>query len=194
MKLPKISIARIVFGLLGVVVILMTIAYVTKPSLFNFGVSDEVALSVPVASSTYSNAKFGVSFAYAPNLLLSERDLVVNGSGVHLVAINQKKEGQYAAGEGDPGINISIFPNPAHMPLPEWLQSMHNGSTGGFDYKEAIIGGERAIIYTATGLYESDNAAIAKGNFVYVFSGSWITRSDALLKVFSSLLSTVHFK
>ncbi len=148
-----------------------------------------------LTSGRYENN--GVAFSYPSSYDLQERDLTINDEVTHIVTLLPKGRTIPVNGEGGTAMTLSIFTPSKPQPLADWLRAMSSGSpapTGGFDYQEGTVGGEPALIYSATGLYESDNIAVMKDTHAYIFSSTWLTRDDRILKDFSSLISSVSFK
>lgn len=151
----------------------------------------------PVQSSlvAYRSDEHHIAFDYPDTYTLESHDFDITGvEGVYLVLM-PKGVTLPEGGEGPPTVTVSIFKNPTHMPLGDWIQKQSGmiPASGGWDYTETKIGGEEAIAYTSTGLYESDNVAVAYGERVYVFSASWLTREDQTLKDLALILPTVTF-
>lgn len=151
---------------------------------------------VVAVETTYKNEEVGVSFAYPDTYELQERNLTINGDMVRIITLLPKGVVIPEGGEGSTAITLAVFDEKEPISLTDWVHTMTNTfpvPTDGFDYQETEVGGEKALAYTSTGLYESDNVAIAKENKVYVFSASWLTRDDQILKDFTRLLASVSF-
>ena len=145
-----------------------------------------------VATSTYSNAALGFSFKYPDSYALQERDITINKAQVHIITLTQKGVVIPENNDGSTAITLSVFTVGKEASLPAWLQT--TVETGGsFDYQKGTLGSEPALVYTATGLYESDNIAAMHGGHGYILSSTWSSREDHILKDFNSLLSTVTF-
>jgi hypothetical protein len=98
--------------------------------------------------------------------------------------------------EGPPTITVYILRNPEKKSPLAWaeentLYSNINLKVG--DVTDSLIAGGKAIRYTADGLYASDNAIAAHGEYVYVFTGMYLERGSKIHSDFSSLLKTVRF-
>ena len=160
--------------------------------------ADEGKAPIVLESSeqTYQGEGVKVSFTYPDSYELQERNLTINDNMVRVITLLQKGVVIPEGGEGGTAITLAVFEEKEPISLTDWVHSMTNTfpvPTDGFDYQEIEVGGEKALAYTSTGLYESDNVAIAKGNKVYVFSASWLTRDDQILKDFARLLASVSF-
>lgn len=150
----------------------------------------------PSAMVQYSNDAYGISFAHPDSYGLEGRDMTINGEVVHLLTLTPKGVTIPEYGEGSTAITLSIFELSKKTSLEDWVHSMTNTypkPQGGFSYTERVVDGTRGVSYTSTGLYESDNIALMRGNRIYVFSVSWLTRNDIILKDFDTVLASVSF-
>ncbi len=101
------------------------------------------------------------------------------------------------ASEGPVFINVGIFPNPDHETIESWVQnSPHSNFALSKDQKmnATTLGGQKAYSYEHSGLFESDAIAVAHGDFIYLFEGSWADAHDTIRSDFQNLLKTVTFK
>lgn len=155
----------------------------------------EPVVTLPT-ENTYQSEGAGVSFKYSDSYELQERNLTINNEMVRVITLLQKGVVIPEGGEGGTAITVAIFEEKEPISLTDWVHSMTNTfpvPTDGFNYQEIEIGGEKALAYTSTGLYESDNIAVSKNGKVYVFSASWLTREDQILKDYSKLMTSVSF-
>lgn len=149
----------------------------------------------PPQEQKYTNEKFGVSFSHLDSYELQERSITINKEEVHIITLTPKGAAIPENGEGSTAITLSIFTTKPES-LKDWLKAMSNVSPsgeGGPTYVESVVGGEKALSYTSTGLYESTNIAVEKKGLVYVFSSSWMTKDDQILKDFDTLITSVAF-
>lgn len=149
------------------------------------------------APLVYDSVQDGITFSYPAHYTLQLHELdITTMTGKYLTLIPSEAQIP-VGGEGPPSITVGIFENPQKTPLADWLKIITNGApmpASGWDFAEGTVAGENAIAYTATGLYESDNVAVAHGTRVYLFSASWMTRDEATLKDLEFLLQSVRFK
>ncbi len=147
--------------------------------------------------SRYDSEQHGLSFSYSDRYKIEERDIEVNGTMAHFITLTRKDEVAPENGEGGPAINVAIFSDLGEKPLADWLSGITNSTpmpTTGWDYQEGTIAGETAIFYSSTGLYEADNAAVARDGKAYLISAGWLTREDQILKDYDALLQSLTFK
>ena len=99
------------------------------------------------------------------------------------------------ASEGPPAIAIQVFDNVEEYTLEEWIKG-----TSYSNYKLAIIddtltpttvGGEEALAYRYSGLFETNAVVVARGDTMYMFSADWLTPEDKNIRDFELLLETV---
>lgn len=181
-------IKKTVLGVLLVLILVLTAVGAVRFS----GKRAVQSSDIRVATSTYSNTSLGISFMYPDSYALQERDITINKDEVHIITLTQKGVVIPENGDGSTAITLSVFTTVKGVSLPGWLQATV-GAEGSFDYQKATLGGETALEYTATGLYESDNIAAIHSGHGYIFSSTWSSHEDHILKDFSSLLSTVSF-
>lgn len=147
------------------------------------------------APLSYENSNVGVSFKYPPSYQLQERDLTINNQPVRFITLAQTVDVPQNS-EGPTAMTVAIFTLPAPQDVRDFLRSMQTTTPepqGGFKYEDTTVGGQPAVKYQATGLYESDNVAVSRGNRVYVFSVTWLSREDTIVADFGDLLQTVSF-
>lgn len=185
---------KIVIGAIALVIVLGVYMGV-RSGVFSQGAKLLPAFSEPKLIE-YASETAKVSFKYPDSYIIQERDLAINGDPFHLAILTRVGDVIPENGEGSTVITLSIFDLSKPQSLKEWLGTMTNimpEPAGGYAYKEGTLGGEKSLRYTSTGLYESENVAVQIGNRVYVFSSTWLTREDQILKDFEALLSTVTF-
>lgn len=101
------------------------------------------------------------------------------------------------AGEGPPVISMSIFPNPEELSLTQWVQGDARSNWKMIVDERAsrptTVGGEPALWYHYSGLYEVDSVAAAHGGKIYLISGDWLDPADQIRQDFNNLIKTVQF-
>lgn len=145
--------------------------------------------------STFEDESLPLSFSYSQEYALEKREIEVGGVMATYLTLIPADYVPPQGGEGPPAITVAVYPNPAGKPLADWLAGMTNAAptpTGGWDFSEATIDGRDGLAYTSTGLYESDNIAVASSGNIYVFSAAWMTREDRTLKELDTLLRSVN--
>ncbi len=101
------------------------------------------------------------------------------------------------AGEGPPTISVASYNNAEGLPLEQFVLSEPRTNWDLIVDERATrpttAGGEPAIWYHYSGLYEVDSVAVAHGDRVYVFSGDWLDPKDQIRADFNNLIKTVQF-
>jgi hypothetical protein len=152
---------------------------------------------------SYLSEKLGLEFEYPKTYFIQEiEESTEERFRTTLVLAEDTEEnrrvfaGEEPGREGPPTITIGIFQNNLdNYQTENWIKntsfSNHGLSDGRLD--EVFIGGERAIGYSATGLYENKNVVIARDNFIYMFTVFYLSPEDQIIKDFEDLLKTVKF-
>lgn len=145
--------------------------------------------------ATFSDDSLSLSFTYPSDYELEKREIEVSGATATYLTLIPAEYVPPQGGEGPPAITVAVYPNPQGKPLADWLAGMTNAApspTGGWDFSEATIDGREGVAYTSTGLYESDNIAVAGNGNIYIFSAAWMTREDRTLTELDALLRSVN--
>ncbi len=98
--------------------------------------------------------------------------------------------------EGPPTITIAMFQNDLDKYTTDSF--IRNTSFSNFKLSDGIIAsttvaGEAAVRYHASGLYENENVVIARPDYVYMFTVSYLNPNDQIVKDFEDVLASVAF-
>ena len=157
-----------------------------------------------VEPKTYQSEVFGLSFSYPTNYFVVETDTSSGERIQHLITLiedtteNRALMGGEAPGrEGPPSITIGIYQNDLDIYTTE--RFIHDTSYSNFKLSDGVltpteIGGEVALAYHATGLYENDNVVGARPGYVYMFTINYLLPSDPIVDDFASVRSSIVFK
>lgn len=98
--------------------------------------------------------------------------------------------------EGPPTIAVMVYRNPNGLDAAAWTkaESVSNFMQGVTAPTDTVVGGEHAIVFESDGLYRSDNAIVAHGGMVYVFSAAWMDAADRMRADFADLLRSAAFE
>lgn len=139
----------------------------------------------------------GVSFSYPPSYELSSR---TDGNGERswdVLLLLPKGYVPPQDGEGPPAIALSVFINVEGYPLETWIKgdakSNWKLAVEGAALERTVVGGEPALAYRYSGLYETNAVAVAHGGKIFLFEAGWLKPQDRIVGDFQKLLSTVHF-
>lgn len=145
--------------------------------------------------STFADEGLSLSFTYPSDYELEKREIEVSGALATYLTLIPAEYVPPESGEGPPTITVAIYPNPRGLPLADWLAGMTNAvptPAGGRNFSEATVDGREGLVYTSTGLYESNNVAVASNGNIYVFSAAWMTREDRTIAELDALLRSVN--
>ncbi len=92
--------------------------------------------------------------------------------------------------EKPPIISISVYDNPQRLPLAKW-----KGELSRNDDRPIAVAGQRAIAYTSTGLYESDNVLFSSpdGRQVFRVQVGYLNKSDRIRQTFQEVVNSFTF-
>jgi hypothetical protein len=90
--------------------------------------------------------------------------------------------------ETPPLITITVYNNTRRLPL-----SAYKGELSHNDDRLITVGGQPAIAYTSTGLYESDNVLLssADGRYVFRLRGSYMDANAPIRQDFQNVVSSL---
>lgn len=158
------------------------------------------------AAHTYASNTHGISFQYPSDYYLKETDEANVERSRHRITLIPNTpenraliEGTYqgAPRELPPTISIDVFTNyPSTQTTESWIRGSRDSN-----YKQSqnetltnvTVGGEVAIAYRWTGLYEGETTAIARSTSVYAFSVTYFSPEDKLIQDYRAVLQTVKF-
>lgn len=152
----------------------------------------------------YNSAYLGVSFVYPRNYFVLENDLSTGEREQHSISLIEDTptnralvSGELQGTEGPTAITVEIFQNDLDSYTSETFIEETNftnyklSPTG--DWALMNVGGDIGTSFQWSGLYEGRSVVVARPDWVYVFSVTWLTPQDAILSDFESVLSRVSF-
>lgn len=149
----------------------------------------------PAVTLQQYSSEDGIMFQYPDTYLLSSR---TEGNAERqwdaLLLVPRGYESmQYT--EGPPAISVSVFQNIEAAGLESWVRgdARSNVKLGDGTLTPGTVGGEPALFYTHTGLYETDAVAVAHRGRIFLFEAGWIASSDPIRADFQNILKTVQF-
>jgi hypothetical protein len=138
----------------------------------------------------------GVSFSYPDTYELSSRTSSNGGDTWDVLLLLPKGYVPPQNGEGPPAIIVSVFPASSDTSLETWVRTDNRSgyelSQDGYLTKTAV-GGQPALVYRHSGLYETDAVAVLVGGKVFLFSAGWLEQGDQIRADFQKMLTTVQF-
>lgn len=152
--------------------------------------------TVPEINDYYSKT-FGIEFQYPSGYVLQESD-TPSGERVahHVTLLREEDLPLLQASEGPPVISIDLYQNDLDRYTAEqWIRSssFSNFKLGEERLATTTISGELALSYRWSGLYEGTTIAVAKGNWVYAFTVTYMQPGDGIVQDFVRVRDSVRF-
>ncbi len=147
----------------------------------------------------YKSISYGISFLYPENYFLEERP-AGNGerSRFNIILTENTeenrlvREGKTPGREGPVSISVNIFQNLENQPIESWVRGMSdsNYKLGNGELLPVTIGGNNALSYRWSGLYEGNSVVLShKGNII-MMSTTFLSPTDPIVDIFESILET----
>lgn len=97
--------------------------------------------------------------------------------------------------EGPPSITISVFEDSKDIELKNWISESKysNFELGPQVLNEKMVASTTAYEYFWSGLYEGKSVVVKANDKIYMFSVTWLTPEDRIIKDFEKLLTSVTF-
>lgn len=150
----------------------------------------------------YRSEEYGLSFAYPENYFIKEYHETGERTRHTIVLMEDTPgnrdiaDGKVVGTESPPTITITLFQNNLdNMSARSFVEgtSFSNFKLSDGTTVETMVGGAPALRYHATGLYENENAVVARPAWVYMFTGFYLNENDPIRTHFEELLTTVRF-
>jgi predicted Zn-dependent protease len=148
------------------------------------------------APKHYSSNDLGITFSYPPYYTpFGHTEETPEQTWSVLVLQDNDASRAPANSEGPPAITIIAFNNVHKESLSQWVRgsAFSNFKLSSGTLASTTIGGEEAVMYRYTGLYENDAAVVIHGGKIYFFSAGWLTEQDKIRKDFQKILESVRF-
>jgi len=151
---------------------------------------------VEVEDNEYHSAQYGLSFSYPDTYNMTEHDSGTGERMTHSIVLIDKDFQPIPDSEGPPAIAVSIFENTEDLSAEEWITG-----TSFSNYKlstdetltPVTVGGKAGLLYTHSGLYETDAVVVVHNGRVYMFTAGWLTANDQIRSDFEDVMGTVEF-
>lgn len=147
--------------------------------------------------TVFEDAHIGLRFVY-PNTYVATTTHLGNAEREwHQVTLLPAGYVPPQGGEGPPAITVQDIPNPEDVGLEAWIKGDARSNwklaadPGGLG--STRVGGEYAMAYKHSGLYETSAVAVAKNGKIYLFEAGWLTPQDQIRQDFDALLESVEF-
>lgn len=145
---------------------------------------------------TYQSNEAALGFQYPKNYTVTARSDAYQGAPIHVITLVEASSTVPDMSEGPTAISVIELPIVATTSLANWVR---DNSISNFYmshdkvFASTTVGGEEALAYRYSGLYESDAVAVAHGGKIYLFAASWIDAHDRIRTDFERILSSVTF-
>jgi len=109
----------------------------------------------------------------------------------------EQMESTTGGSEWPPSISIAIYSNDEKMSTSQWVDAYPLLSNielaSGEVNRDAVTGGANAVRYMVDGLYMTDTATVANGEYIYIFSGAFLDSEAPIRQDFIDLIESVEF-
>lgn len=148
--------------------------------------------------SSYTSETYGLSFSYPAEYQLTEFDAPGSEMRAHH-AITLMHEDDLPIpqnGEGPPAITIDIYQNNLdNQTAEEWIRnsSVSNFKLGDGTLSSTTVGGNPALSYRWSGLYEGTTIVVAQPDWIYAFSVTYFEPGAEIVQDFVRVRDSVRF-
>lgn len=154
-------------------------------------------VSAPQEQMEQYSSEDGVQFQYPNRYELSSRTEGNAERQWDTLVLLPKGYVPPVGGEGPPTISMSVFQNPEGFSASEWVKgdarSNWKLTVDDRASKSMVVGGQPALWYHYSGLYETDSVAVAHKGKIFLFSVGWLEPQDQIRTDFNQLVSGVQF-
>ena len=149
----------------------------------------------------YANEAYDLAFEYPSNLFLYEREDAGTPErpqlALFLVEDTQENrdvlEGRTTEPrEGPTGITVDAYQNPDQLSARAWAETDTNWTVVTAEASDITVAGREGISFTWSGLYEGKTVVVTEGDKAYVFSVTWMTPEDQILRDFDMVLNSLQ--
>lgn len=160
---------------------------------------EDAATTTPTTTTAgvYSSDIFGIRFRYPTHYFLEERE-VGNAERAHyLVMLTEDteenrlvREGKAPGREGPIAITLDVFQNMEQQSVESFIKntSQTNYKLGDGVLTKTKVGTRDALSYRWSGLYEGRSVAFVNGPHVFLWSVTWLTPDDRIIKDFDEMV------
>lgn len=156
----------------------------------------EQATTTPALSEFYSE-RLGVAFSYSNVYDATTTRLSNGGNSWQVVTLVPKGYVAPEDGDGPAAISLQVIPNTKKLSAEQWIMKdsrsnwQLNDAPGGLG--STTIGGESALVYTYSGLYNTSAVVVARDPYIYFFTGEWNAPEDQIRSDFQTMLGSLQF-
>lgn len=163
--------------------------------------SDEIPKG-KVGMSMYENYLYSFNFEYPQNLYMKEKDAVPGAKSLLSIVMAEGTkdnvaliEGTYKGPprEGPTSITMDVYSNEKKLSASDWAKQDVNWASSNKEVSNVPVNGIQGVAYSWSGLYEGESVIVTRGTEAYVFSVTWLTAEDQILKDFDMILKSFSF-
>ena len=179
-------------------IVWLVVAVVLLGGIWYFGRSGEVV--APKQSMVpYSSVEYKISFEHPSGLYLKEIPnagtpespqlavVLVEDTQVNRDILDGKSE---LGGEGPTAIAVEVYQNPDGLEAQAWAEQGTDWTVSDEKLTPIVVAGQEGISFNWDGLYQGKSLIVTKGTLAYVFSVTWLTPEDQLIKDFDMVLNS----
>ena len=179
------------FLIIGIVaLVLVTVGY-------SFMQSQRAPQTVtPKTHETYTSKKIGIQFQHPRIYTVTEGSSEYQGIEHRHLTLVETSAVIPENGEGPTAIAMVEIPETPTSTLEAWVRASQISNfqlSSDQKFTHITVGGEPALAYRHSGLYEFDAVAVAHNGKIYMLSASWMDANDKIRTDFKNLLSSVTF-
>jgi hypothetical protein len=150
---------------------------------------------------SYVNSAYGISFEYPSGYYLRERSnvgapgypqlslVLVQDTPMNRDILDGKAT---EAMEGPTSITVDAYQNPKKISVRDWAENEADWRVEMKNSKTVVVSGKEGFSFEWDGLYRGKSILLANGEKIYVFTVTWLTPEDQIIKDFDMVLDTVR--
>ena len=191
------------------IAVVVALVVVAGAAFFLMGSREPLGEMVPVVPGSekasmvrYSNADLSLSFQYPSNLFLYERNDVGTEAAPQtaIVLVDDTEDNRAVLEgrsteprEGPTAISITALRNTQKLNAADWVKNDTNWTVANSAATPVTVNGHEGVTYTWSGLYEGRSVVVTTDTHVYVFSVTWMTPEDQIIRDFDMVLNSATF-
>ncbi len=144
----------------------------------------------------YGSEELNVQFSYPNGYAFTLRHDSFQGTQIHVITMVDTMVVVPDMSDGPISMSLIELPITPTSTFEAWVR---DSSISNFylspdkTFTRTTVGGEPALAYTYSGLYESDAVAVQHAGKIYLFAASWMSSDDPIRTDFKNLLASVKF-
>ena len=193
------TVSKVILVVVALIVVSFGVAFMTSHYLVSKldGTGGNKAPQEEQGQGELYSSEDGFSFFYPSDYELSSRTESAGGSQWDALVLLPKGYVPPQGGEGPPAITVSVFSNPEGLSLESWVKKDDRSNwklaADPNGLQSITVGGEPALAYRHSGLYETEAVAVAHSGKIFLFEGGWLTPQDKIVADFQNLVRTIYF-